>query len=436
MMVPSNAQKNILIATWEGGGTVGPAMTVATKLISRGHHVRVMSDRCNEGEAKAAGASFVPWRRAPSRIDRSRDSDIMRDWEAASPPEGLIRAIERVWCGPALAYATDLIAELERQPADLVVSSEMLFGVAAACEARKQKLALLTAGINLYPVPGAPPLGSGLAAPRNAADHARIADVTSKATALLDHGLPALNAARKALGLAELQHVFDQEQAAARVLIGTSSAFDFAPAVLPTKRRYVGPQLAAPAWAAPWQSPWPADDSRPLVLVAFSTTFQDHTALLQRIIDAAGELPIRLLVTLGGVIAPDELRTGPNVALVDSAPHDTVMQTASLVVTHGGHGTVLRALSHRRPLLILPLGRDQNDNAIRVTERGAGLSLPATAGVPEIAAALHRLLTEPDFGRAATRLGTAIAADVASPDVVLEIENLMTDCATASCVRG
>src|SRR3712207_969983 len=68
--------KSFLFATWEGGGSVTPALTVAKKLSDRGHRVRVMSDRCNRPEAEAAGAIFVPWTRAPSRLDRSKDSDI------------------------------------------------------------------------------------------------------------------------------------------------------------------------------------------------------------------------------------------------------------------------------------------------------------------------------------------------------------------------
>jgi UDP:flavonoid glycosyltransferase YjiC (YdhE family) len=119
---------NFLLTTWEGGGSVGPALTVARKLRQRGHAVRVMSDRCNRGEAEAAGARFSPWTRAPSRPDRSKDSDVFRDWEVATPPEQIQRVLDRIMTGPALAYAEDVIEELEREPADLVVSSECCSG--------------------------------------------------------------------------------------------------------------------------------------------------------------------------------------------------------------------------------------------------------------------------------------------------------------------
>jgi UDP:flavonoid glycosyltransferase YjiC (YdhE family) len=97
------------------------------------------------------------------------------------------------------------------------------------------------------------------------------------------------------------------------------------------------------------------------------------------------------------------------------------MRQASVVVTHGGHGTVMRALKHRLPMLIIPHGRDQDENAVRVVERGAGLRLAATATQEEIEAALQRLITEPAFAQAAQRLGNAIdKADDASVIDILE----------------
>jgi len=415
-------RRNLLLTTWEGGGTVGPVVAAAAKLLARGHRVRVMSDACNRPEIEASGATFMPWMQAPSRPDRSRHSDLMRDWEATNPPDQLKRAIDAIWCGPALAYALDVKEALQAEPADLVISSEMLFGVAAACEALRQRLVFLTAGISLYPIPGMPPLGSALPAPKTAADHQAIADFRAMATALFDHGLPALNTARVTLGLPALAHLFDQGKAAERLLLGTSPAFDFAAPELPDDVAYVGPQLAPVGWAAPWTSPWPSDDPRPLVLLAFGTTFQDHVPLLQRIIDATGDLDIRLLVTLGGVIEPGELRAAPHVVLAPSAPHDEVMREARVVITHGGHGTVLRALCHLKPLLVLPLGRDQNDNAIRVTSRGAGLAVTPQSTVDDIRTALRQLLHDPAFAKAAAKLGAVIRRDASSDALVQEIE--------------
>lgn len=425
---------NFLFATWEGGGSVGPALTVARKLAQRGHRVRVMSDRCNRPEAEAAGAAFVPWTRAPSRPDRSKESDVFRDWEVATPQEQIARVLDRIMTGPALAYAQDVIEELRREPADLVVSSEMLFGVMVGCEALGQKFALLTCNVSLFPMEGVPPMGPGLAPPTSEEEAALHREVAASNEAMLAAGLPAVNAARAALGLPRLASLADQHMAAERLLLGTARAFDFAPATLPEHVRYVGPQLDDPAWATPWRSPWPADDTRPLVLVAFSTSFQDHVGVLQRIIDAAADLPVRLLVTLGDTIAPDELAPAPNARLVHSAPHNQVMPQAALIITHGGHGTVTRALMHKKPLIVVPHGRDQNDNAVRVTARGAGLRLDADAPAEAFRSAIQELLGNPAYAAGARELGSRVADEVARSSVVEELEELAA-CRCADLAR-
>jgi MGT family glycosyltransferase len=289
------------------------------------------------------------------------------------------------------------------------------------------------ANVSLFPMPGVPPIGPGLPPARTDAERAMHAEITQGVIQMFDHALEPVNATRAAFDLPPLAHTVDLVADAKGTLLATSRAFDFAPETLPPGVRYVGPQLDEPGWAEPWTSPWPSDDL-PLVLVSFSTTFQNHAPVLQRIIDALAALPARALVTLGGSIQADALTPAPNVRAVDSAPHDAVMQTAALVVTHGGHGTVTRALRHRRPMLVLPHGRDQADNAIRVSERGAGLTLPPNASVEDIRAALARLLEEPGFAEAARRLGDAVARETEQSAAVEMLEELArTPAAALAC---
>jgi MGT family glycosyltransferase len=325
--------------------------------------------------------------------------------------------------GPALAYAEDLIAELTREPADLVVGSEMLFGVALGCEAIGQKLAILSANISLYPLPGVPPLGPGLLPAQTPEEHAMHEAVAQGLSDMLDSQLPVLNSARAQLGLAPLSNVLDQLNAASAILLGTSRAFDFAPATLPAKVRYVGPQLDQPAWADR-STGIDLADQRPLILVAFSTTFQGHVEVLQRVINSVSRMPVRAVVTLGDTIFPGELRAPDNVRLVHSASHDELMNEAALLITHGGHGTVTRGLIHELPMLVIPHGRDQNDNAARVTSRGAGLMLPNGASEDEIETAVLQLLSDARFRENARKLGRAVAHDAANSPVVSELEGL------------
>lgn len=85
-------------------------------------------------------------------------------------------------------------------------------------------------------------------------------------------------------------------------------------------------------------------------------------------------MPHAILIASWGGAGP--LKAPKGVTLLPSAPHDAVMKEVSLVITHGGHGTVSRALRNSLPMLLMPMGRDQNDIALRVEARGAGLTLP------------------------------------------------------------
>jgi UDP:flavonoid glycosyltransferase YjiC (YdhE family) len=52
------------------------------------------------------------------------------------------------------------------------------------------------------------------------------------------------------------------------------------------------------------------------------------------------------------------------------------MAAADLVISHGGHGTVVRSLSLGAPLLVCPSVGDMGENGARVAWSGAGLTLP------------------------------------------------------------
>ncbi len=418
--------KSFLIATFEGGGAVPPFIELARRLVERGHSVRLMSDACNRVEALASGARFAPWTRAPSKIARAREFDHFHDWAAATPFEGIKAVFDAQLTGPALAFAQDITAELAREPADLVVSNEMLFGVQLGCEALRQNMVLLGVNINLFPPAGVPPMGPGLMRARTAEEAAEHEAIRAEIRQALDTGgLPALNGARESLGLAPLATLAQQHDAGRALLLATSRAFDFAPDPMPERLHYVGPILADPTWAEPFILPFPAEDERPLVLVAFSTTFQNHAAAVQRVMEALGRLPVRAIVTLGGSLVRSDFASLPsNIAILDSAPHAQVMAEAAVVVTHGGHGTVMKALAAGRPLLVMPHGRDQADNAARIACHGAGLTLPPSVPADDIHAALSRLLNEPSFTATARDLGGKVREEAAQSPLVGLLESM------------
>ncbi|MES2034538.1 MAG: glycosyltransferase [Pseudomonadota bacterium] len=416
-----------LFTTWEGGGHVQPMMLVASGLSARGHEVLLISDACNAGDAAAFGLPFRAWALAPSRPDKSADSDLLRDWEADNPMEAVTRLCERIIAGPAALYARDVLHALETFPADVIVTQELLFGPMMAAEKAGVPLALFCANVWPFPtLPGLPPFGAGMAPAAGEQDEMLHQMVGQTTRTIFQIGLPALNAARESLDLPPLADLFEQIAVAEAVLLGASRAFDFAPDPLAEPFAYVGPYVGDPVDVAAWTSPWPADDARPLVVVTSSGLYEAQEDLLRGVIAALGALrSVRALVTLGPALRPAEFPAPENVQIVRSAPHGALFAQAALVITHGGHGSTIRPLMAGVPLLLLPGLRDQRDNAARVTARGAGLMLERDSSTEKIMTAVQQLLDEQAFRDAAKRLGAAITADAGARSAEDAMERLV-----------
>ena len=410
-----------LFTMTDAGGTIPPELSVARGLLQRGHDVTVLGDRIIASEVAAIGAAFRPWEQAPQRRSRRREDDLIRDYELSSPLKqaGLMREILFGW---APGYAADTARALEQGEYDVVVSCFFLVGAQIAAEAAGVPHAVLVPNLWGEPGTGLPPFGPGLQPASGPLGHARDALMTRMATKLWNNALPDLNALRADHGLPAVGGVFEQFHSARRLLVLTAEAFDFKAIRMPANLRYAGPRLDDPAWAQPWTPP-PGDE--PLVLVAFSTTFQDHERTLQHIVDALGGLPVRAVVTTGPAIDPAALRAGGRIQVVASAPHQAVLRQAAAAVTHAGHGIVMKALAADVPLLCMPMGRDQNDNAARVVAHGAGLRLKAGARAPAIRRALTRLMREPAFAAGAARIGSEIRAAAQRDLAVEELEELV-----------
>ena len=411
-----------LFTTWEGGGHVQPLLLAARDLQDRGHTVLILSDACNDVDAAALGLAFQSWKSAPSQTGKRREDDRLKDHEADNPLEVIQRLIDRVMAGPALAYARDTLAAIDAFKPDAVVSQELLLGVMAAAEARALPLALFAANIwSLPTLAGVPPFGAGMPPATSDEERGMHAMVTQMSRGLFQIGLPALNAARVELGLSPLDDLFAQLDIARSILIATSRAFDFAPDTLPAPFVYAGPYLADPVWAEPANAP---TGDAPLVLVSFSSLYQAQETTLNAVISALGRLPVRGLVTTGPTLDPAEFSAPDNVTVVRSAPHQALLGQTAIFVTHAGHGSTLRPLMAGVPLLCLPMGRDQNDNAARVVARDAGLRLAPDASIEAITAAITDLLENNRYREGADVLGGAIRSDQANRSAATLLEGL------------
>lgn len=409
-----------LFVVWDGGGTVPPVLGLARRLAARGHGVTVMSDAVVEAEARFAGARFVPFTEAPNRTGRGREHDTLQDWKTTSPVAMIAGIRDEVFCGPAPRYARDVAAEIDRGGYDAVACEGMLIGALVAAEAARLPHAALWPIFDIRPIPGRTPAGMGLFPATGVLSRLRERAVSAFFRRLMGRGLEPVNAARAALGLAPLSHPFDQYERADRSLLMTSRHYDFPGPMLPNMR-YVGPQLDDPAWTEAWTPP---AGRTPLVLASFGTTFQNQAEAYRKLIGALSALPVRGVVTLGQVFSREDFPAAANLQVVGSAPHAQVFPHASLVVSHGGHGTTTKALAAGLPQVVIPFGRDQFDNAARVVHAGAGLMVKPRARESAMSDAIARVLGDPAFRAAAQRLAGAMREEMQDDPAVRELEAL------------
>lgn len=209
----------------------------------------------------------------------------------------------------------------------------------------------------------------------------------------------------------------------------TLAALDDAPGALGSahKLRHVGPVLERERHGVRAALPWPDDAAVPLVLVSFSTApEQGSIAKFQNAIDALAALPVRAVVTVGDSIDPRALRPAANVAVFATADHDDLMARAALVVTHGGHGTLMRALKYGRPLVVIPgLGGDQPVNAAAVEAWGVGRALPGDATAAAMRDAIAGAIASETFARRAGEISRQLAGADGASRAADEIEGLL-----------
>ncbi len=411
----------ILVAGWDSGGGVEAVQTVVRRAVRRGHQVRVLGTEGLRSRFESAGAGFSRYRYAPDNDTRQRDTDLLKEWEVRTPIGMFVRVRDWLMFGPAGLFCRDLTEELDREPADVVVVDTMIPSALSGAEAAGVPAVLLMHGPYLLPRPGAPAIGTGFLPPRGRLGRLRDRTAASLAMGVFRTGMPVLNQARAGLGLAPLGDLDDLVASASRVLVCTSPSYDFAAGAVPGNVRYVGPQLDD-ADGGSCDQPWADADKRPLVLVSLSSTVMGQEGLLQRAADALGQLPVHALVTTGPAVDPALIRAPQNVSVRRWARHADVLPYCSAVVTHGGHGTVLKALAAGVPLVIAPLGRDQPDNAARVIHAGAGLRVRRTADSATLQRAIVRVLDDHRYQDAARRMATILAAERDDELVIDELE--------------
>jgi MGT family glycosyltransferase len=139
------------------------------------------------------------------------------------------------------------------------------------------------------------------------------------------------------------------------------------------------------------------------VLVTISSQMQDDVTLAEAALAALSGRPVRTVITLGSDHDPDELSAVPPNARVErTISHSSVLERGALLVSHAGHGSVMKALWHGRPMVLVPWGRDQLGVAARARALGvAEVVQRDEASEEKLSIAIDRALTDASMKEAA-----------------------------------
>jgi len=176
--------------------------------------------------------------------------------------------------------------------------------------------------------------------------------------------------------------------------------------------------------AAPWVPP---HSGRPVIYFTLGTVFNTESGdLFQRVLSGLRELPIELVVTVGRDVDPEIFGPQPgNVRIERYVPQAALLPHCDLVINHGGSGSVIGALAHGLPLVVIPMGADQSLNAARCEQLGVGMRLDAMQATPaSIRRAVADVLADPGFRVGAERMREEIAALPGPETIVPLLERL------------
>jgi UDP:flavonoid glycosyltransferase YjiC (YdhE family) len=354
---PSQQRRRILIVgSGGGGGDLQPLVVIADGLRGRGHDVAAFGDRSVQQAMDRLGVGTTV---------AGPEHDLAEQYAAVTRTAARLTPLEQAAClrdRLATDWATRLQPLIEvaanTHRSEVLIASLFSAGPVRLV-ARRARLPWVAVNSTFYVGPNPP----------------RPADQDFGARAPLFTGYFAPN-------------MHD----ANCVMHASDRGFDYDFDGLPPHHHYVGPLLdhgsnGAPAWLDEPGSPW--------VLVTVSSLKQEDIIIAQAAIAGLRELPVRVLVTVGSH-SPEALGPlPPNARVEQFVPHGPVLERACLMISHAGHGSVMRALWHAVPMVLVPWARDQGGVAARASHLGVAAVVKAADVTPyKICAAAHAVLVD------------------------------------------
>jgi MGT family glycosyltransferase len=347
--------RRLLLGAFGDPGHAFPMIALGRALVARGHEVTLQTWERWREPVQLEGMRFEP---APEyRVFPTREHPL-------KPYAAAARA------------ALEMAPLLDELRPDAVVADILTLGPALAAEVAGVPVATLVPHVHPGGSDGFPPYSLGARLPRSAVGRAIWRGTAPALAAGLRQGREELNETRRRLGLRELPWVHNG-LSHGLCLVGTLPALEY-PRRWEPWEHVVGPLQ----WELPFEDVEPPAGNGPLVVVAPSTSQDREHVLLRAALRGLEGLPVRVLATWNRRSPDSPLPRPGNARVVEWISYSKAMARADVVVCHGGHGTVVRALSCGAAVVACPAAGDMNENAARVDWAGLGVRIPRRWATP------------------------------------------------------
>jgi UDP:flavonoid glycosyltransferase YjiC (YdhE family) len=411
----------VLLGAFGDPGHAFPMIALGRALAARGHEVTLQTWRRWRVHVEREGLAFAP---APEYTVFPSGPEPLDFYEA-------------------VVHATRDTQPLLRELApDVVVADILTLAPALAAELQGVPLATLIPHVYPHGESHFPIYSLGARIPRTAVGRAFWRRAQRPVVAGLELGRRELNRTRACLGLPALAHVhggISRELA----LVATFPQLEY-PRRWPEHVRVVGPLM----WEPPEEEGAAAErrlgerrceavvgnargrepreqDELPLVLIAPSTAQDPEHRLLRAALDGLAGTPVRVLATYNRRLPRAPLHVPDNATVVEWVVYSRTMPRCDVVVCHGGHGTLVRALASGCPVVACPAVGDMNENAARLDWAGAGVRVPRRFVSPRVLRlAVERVLADDSMGERARELAAWADAHDAGAEAARLVERL------------
>ena len=165
---------------------------------------------------------------------------------------------------------------------------------------------------------------------------------------------------------------------------------------------------------------------RPTVCATVGTAVNRTPGVLETFVAALRDEPVNAIVAIGRDRDPaDFLPPSDNIHVERYIPLSLALPACDVLLSHCGRGTMFTALDNGLPMVNVPIGMDQPENAERCAALHLGITVePAALSVDAIRAAVRAVLADPSYGQNARRIQTEMHALPPPSAVVTLLEAL------------